>query len=150
MSQSLSNILIHIIFSTKNREPVIDDIIKSELYAFLVSLSRSLGCFVHKIGGIEDHIHLLVALPRTISVSKLVEDLKKQSSRWIKNKGTKYHSFAWQNGYGAFSISASHQSALENYISNQKEHHKKNSFKDEFRIILQKYNVSYDEKYLWE
>jgi putative transposase len=111
MSQSLSNILVHIVFSTKNREPTILPSIENELYAFLISQATDLGNYVHKIGGIHDHLHMLVTLRKTLSISEIIEELKKSSSRWIKTKGQAFDTFAWQKGYGAFSASATHPSS---------------------------------------
>lgn len=111
---------------------------------------RSLDAFVHEIGGTEDHVHILVSLPRSLSLSKLVEEIKKGSSKWIKTKGEHHRLFAWQNGYGAFSIGESNYDVLKRYIQNQVEHHKNVSFQDEFRAFLKKYRISFDEKYVWD
>ncbi len=150
MAQSLSNVLIHVIFSTKNRCSFIDNAIEHELHTYLASIASSCGSYVHKIGGVEDHVHLLVTLPRTLSISNLLEELKKNSSKWIKTKDKKYHDFAWQKGFGAFSVSESLHEAVATYISNQKEHHKIHTFQDEFRKILQRHNIPYDERYVWD
>ena len=149
MSQSLSNILVHIIFSTKERRPFILPEISETLYNYIAAIARSFESHVHEIGGIEDHLHLLLTLPRTIPLSKLVEEIKKNSSKWIKTKGSFYSDFSWQNGYGAFSIGQSNFEAVQKYIQNQKEHHKKVSFQDEYRNFLKNYKISYDEKYVW-
>jgi REP element-mobilizing transposase RayT len=150
MAQSLANILIHIIFSTKKRQPMILPEVMQELYSYITGIARTHGSHVHEIGGIEDHIHLLISLPRTLPLSKLIEDIKKGSSKWIKTKGKLYTDFAWQNGYGAFSIGQSAYEDLRKYIQTQKEHHKSISFQGEYRIFLKKYCISYDEKYVWD
>ncbi len=150
MAQSLSNILLHLIFSTKNREPFINETIESDLYAYMTSIAAAKGSFVHKIGGISDHVHLFLTLPRTISISNLLEEIKKDSSKWIKTKSKKHSNFSWQKGYGAFSVSASMQNTVTNYISNQKEHHKTHTFQEEYLKFLQLYNIPYDEKYVWD
>ena len=150
MSQSLANILIHIVFSTKKRQPLIQSEIIKELYAYMAGIACTHQSQVHEIGGVEDHVHLLVSLPRTLPLSKLVEDIKKGSSKWIKTKGNSYIDFAWQNGYGAFSIGQSAYDDLRKYIQLQKEHHKKMSFQDEYRAFLKKYRIIYDEKYVWD
>ena len=150
MAQSLSCILIHLIFSTKMRQPLIPSDVKQELHSYMAGISRSQDAFVHEIGWTEDHTHLLVSLPRTLCLSKLIEEIKRGSSKWIKTKGEQYRLFAWQNGYGAFSIGQSNYDALRRYIQNQVEHHKKVSFQDEFRSFLKKYKVPYDEKYVWD
>lgn len=150
MSQSLSNVLLHIIFSTKNRHPFIDENIEPELHAYIASISSQHGCYVHKIGGVEDHLHIFLKLARILSISDLLEEIKKNSSKWIKTKGQKYCDFSWQKGFGAFSVSESQNKAVEVYIGNQKEHHKKQSFQDEYRKLLQLNNIPYDERYVWD
>ena len=147
MSQSLSSILIHIIFSTKTRRPYILPEIKKDLHDYMSGISRSCKSHIHEIGGVEDHTHLLVSL-RTLTLCKLVEEIKKGSSKWIKTKGSFFHDFSWQNGYGAFSIGQSSYEDVRKYIQNQEEHHKKISFEDEYRTILKKYCLEYDERYV--
>lgn len=109
-----------------------------DLHDYMAGIARSLNSQVHEIGGIEDHVHLLLALPRTLPLSKLIEEIKKGSSKWVKTKGSFYQDFAWQNGYGAFSIGQSNFNAVRTYIQNQREHHKKVSFQDECRAFLKK------------
>lgn len=150
MVQSLSKVLLHIIFSTKNRHPFIDAEIESELYAIITSISSSCGSYVHKIGGVEDHLHLFVSLPRVLTISSLLEKIKRNSSKWMKTKGPKYRDFSWQKGFGVFSVSESQEVTVCRYIENQKEHHIKQTFQDEYRQFLQLHKVVYDEKYLWE
>ncbi|MBN4066596.1 IS200/IS605 family transposase [Simkania negevensis] len=150
MAQSLSAILIHVIFSTKQRQRFIQPDVLPDLHRYMVGIARSHKAYVHEIGGIEDHVHLLISLPRTLSISKLVEDVKKSSSKWIKTKGGIYQDFAWQSGYGALSIGQSGMDGLKNYIQNQREHHQKVSFQDEYRLLLKKYGVAFDEKYVWD
>lgn len=150
MAQSLSNVLLHIIFSTKNRSPFIDIAIEPELNAYITSINSSRGSYMHKIGGVEDHLHLFTTLPRTLSISDLLEEVKKNSSKSIKTKGDRYRDFAWHNGFGVFSVSQSQHNAVAAYISNQKEHHKTQTFQDEYRLFLQRNNVPFDEKYVWD
>ena len=150
MSQSLASILVHIIFSTKNRQPRIFPEIKNELHTYMAGISRSLGALVHEIGGVEDHVHLFISLPRTLSISKFIEELKRGSSKWIKTKGNENFDFSWQKGYGALSVGQSSYEAVRLYIQNQEKHHKKISFQDEFRIFLKQYELDYDEKYVWD
>lgn len=150
MSQSLASILVHIIFSTKARVPLIDLEIMQDLHQYMASIGRSCDVHIHEIGGIADHVHLLVSLPRTLTISKLVEEIKKGSSKWMKTKGKIYENFSWQNGYGAFSIGQSNMEALRRYIQNQQEHHRKMTFQDEYRMFLNKYKLSFDEKYIWD
>ena len=105
---------------------------------------------MHKIGGIEDHVHLFTSLPRTLAISDLLEEIKKNSSKWIKTNGDKYKDFSWQKGYGVFSVSASQHSAVTTYITNQKQHHKSLSFQDEYRKFLILNKVPFDERYVWD
>ena len=151
MPQSLSQIYIHLVFSTKNHKPFVDETIQPELYAYIAKILHDECSSPAKIiGGVEDHIHILLNLSRTCTVAHLVEMVKKRSSKWIKTKGEKYRSFQWQIGYGVFSVSRSGLEAVTKYISNQKEHHTKRSFKDEFREFLNKHGIEYDEKYVWD
>ena len=150
MSQSLSKILLHLVFSTKNRERWIDDSIRFDLHAYLAGACRKLGSEAYRIGGTDDHVHIACTLPRTMSVSKLMEEIKKSSSSWMKDQGRNYYDFAWQAGYGAFSLGESQLSVLIKYIENQERHHKTHSFKEELLGILKKYDVAYDEDYLWD
>ncbi|MEX2317141.1 MAG: IS200/IS605 family transposase [Pirellulales bacterium] len=150
MAQSVSNVLLHIVFSTKNRRPWIDTDIEEELTKYIGGICRELGCPCHKIGAADDHIHIACSLSRTITISKLMEEIKTGSSKWIKTKGDRFADFAWQNGYGAFSIGQSQLNDLEHYIANQREHHRRLSFQDEFRQLLAKYEIPYDERYVWD
>jgi len=150
MPQSLSNVLLHLVFSTKNREPLIDEEIEDELFAYIGGICRDLKCPMHKIGAADDHIHIACSLARTIKISKLLEEIKKNSSKWIKTKGTQYETFAWQGGYGDFSIGQSQLPDLKGYISRQREHHKNETYKCEFQNLLARYEVEYDERYVWD
>ena len=150
MSQSLAQIYVHLVFSTKNRQPSIDDDIKSKLHAYIAVCLRDNGCHVFKVGGINDHVHICLSLAKAMSVSKVAEIAKGASSKWMKNQGEKYTSFFWQAGYGAFSISPGHKDALVEYIQNQETHHAKESFQDEFRRLCAMYQVPLDERYVWD
>ena len=150
MPQSLSNILLHIVFSTKNRRDFISSSIEKELHAYMAKIFQNESCPALIIGGTTNHIHSLCRLDRTMTVADLVQKVKQGSSKWIKTKGDEFTSFSWQAGYGAFSIGASNVDQLLSYIRNQKKHHQKISFKDEYRAFLKKYNVEYDEKYVWD
>lgn len=150
MPQSLSNVLLHLVFSTKHREPLLDESIDSEVHAYLATACKSCGCPAHRIGGTDDHVHIACTLSRTIAVSTLVQEIKQDSSKWIKTRGERYRSFAWQNGYGAFSIGQGQLEHLRRYIANQREHHRRESFQDEFRTLLDRYRVEYDERYVWD
>ena len=150
MSQSLARLCVHLIFSTKHREAVIHDAIRDDLHAYMAAVLNNLGCPALIIKSVEDHVHILFDLGRTVSVSSAVEDLKKSSSKWIKTQGMEFSAFAWQAGYGAFAVSESNVGAVRQYIAKQKEHHRRISFQDEYRAFLTKHNVAFDERYVWD
>jgi REP element-mobilizing transposase RayT len=150
MPQSLSSILIHLIFSTKHREPLITPQIESELHPYMAKIFRALKSPALAIDGTRDHIHSLFALSRVITVADLVEEVKTESSKWIKTKGPEFKNFNWQSGYGAFSIGQSQVVAVRRYIQSQKRHHRRVTFQDEFRKFLKRYQIDYDERYVWD
>lgn len=150
MPQSLSNLLTHVIFSTKNREPFLTDACRDEMHAYLVGILNHLDCPSLQVGGVADHVHLFFRLSRTATVARVVEVLKTSSSKWIKTKGSEFSNFHWQSGYGAFSVSQSDSDAVIIYIRNQPEHHRKISFQDEYRRFLTRYEIPYDERYVWD
>ena len=150
MAHSLSKIILHVVFSTKDRVNLITLVIRGRLHAYLVQVGRSMGCEVHIVGDVADHVHLAVDFPRTITVEDFLKKIKATSSKWMKEQGPEYRRFSWQVGYGAFSVSASHQAKLIDYIANQEEHHRKESFQDEFRKLIKKYGIEVDETYLWD
>ena len=150
MSQSLANILVHIIFSTKDRQPLINQSVEGQLHAYMAAVFKKYDSPALIIGGIENHVHILFALSKKYSLSKILEDVKKCSSKWIKTVCPDCGKFYWQNGYGAFSIGFSGKSAAINYIKNQKEHHRNKTFQEEFLEFLNKYQMSYDERYIWD
>jgi putative transposase len=129
---------------------MIDDAIENELYAYLGGICNNLECQVLKVGGYTNHIHILCLLSKKITLAKLLAEVKANSSRWMKTKGEKYQNFYWQDGYGAFSVRQSEVQVVSNYIANQKEHHNKRSFKDEYRDILKEHGLEFDEKYVWD
>jgi putative transposase len=150
MAQSLSNVLLHIVFSTKNRRSFVDEGIECDLFKYMAGICRDLKCPSHKIGGTDDHIHIACSLSRTIALSRLVEEIKTGSSKWIKSRDDRFVEFAWQNGYGAFSIGQSQLADLCRYIMNQRQHHRQLTFQEEFRAMLAKYGVPFDERYVWD
>lgn len=150
MPQSLSKILLHVVFSTKGRTPMIPTEVHADLHAYLAGACRALGCEAYRVGGTDDHVHIACALSRTLTTSKLLEEIKKTSSSWIKTKDARCRLFSWQAGYGAFSLGQSQLAALLRYIDNQQEHHATKSFQDEFLELLHRYGVEYDERYLWD
>ena len=150
MAQSLSQLYVHIVFSTKERYPFIQTDIESELYAYMEGAIKHMNGIPCLINGTVDHVHILATLPRTVTLAKYIEGIKRPSSQWIKTKGEMNQKFAWQNGYGVFSVSSSRRDSVKRYIAGQKEHHRELSFKEEILEFLQKYNVQYDERYLWD
>ena len=150
MAQSLSKVYVHITFSTKNRQALFDENIETTLFEYIGGICKGLECNPIKIGGHVDHIHVLCLLSRKIPQMKLLEEIKKQSSKWVKTKDTVYSNFYWQDGYGIFSVNPYEIDTVVNYITNQAIHHKKLSFQDEFRAFLKKYKVEYDERYVWD
>jgi REP element-mobilizing transposase RayT len=149
MPQSLSRVLVHLVFSTKHREPLISQEVRPRLHAYIVGILDNLKSPSLQTGGVEDHIHILCALGRTISQADLVEEVKKSSSKWMKAEGG-VPSFSWQAGYGAFSIGESQVDTVIRYIRNQEEHHRKVTYQEEYRRFLERYKVAYDERYVWD
>ncbi|MDZ7723941.1 MAG: IS200/IS605 family transposase [candidate division KSB1 bacterium] len=150
MPQSLSKVYIHLVFSTKNQKTLIDPDIELELYPYMAKVFRECDSPLLAINGHWNHIHNLFYLSRKHSMSEVVGMVKRSSSKWIKSKGRGYLGFYWQNGYGAFSIGRSHIDLVKNYISNQKIHHRKASYQAEYINLLKKYNIDYDERYVWD
>ena len=150
MAQSLSKVLLHIVFSTKNRQKTIPKHLRAKLHAYLAGVCRSKGSEAYRVGGTDDHVHIACTLPRTLTMAKLVEEIKKPSSLWMKQQEGGTGQFSWQAGYGIFSLGQSQLPALLRYIDNQEEHHRKKSFKEELLELLETNGVEYDEKYLWD
>jgi putative transposase len=150
MPQSLARLHIHLIFSTKNRERIITDGIRDSLHAYMATVLQNIGCPPVLINSVEDHVHILFELARTVPVSSAVEDVKKASSKWIKTQGGEFTGFAWQSGYGAFAVSESHVSTVRDYIANQREHHRKKTFQEEYRAFLERHRIAFDERYVWD
>lgn len=150
MPQSLAQILAHLVFSTKNREPLLADDIRDELHAYIGGIVENQKGTLLTAGSVADHIHLLIAMPRTCAPADLVQEIKTGSSKWLKTKSACYAHFHWQGGYGIFSISPSHRPALEKYIGYQAEHHRVVTFQEEYRRLLQKYGIEHDERYVWD
>jgi len=150
MPQSLVQIYVHIVFSTKDRAPFLEDkAFRERLHAYLVGACGGQGCPSLQVGGVEDHIHALVRLGKSIEVATLIREIKKESSKWVKSESS-LQDFHWQSGYGAFSVSPSHVMSVVQYIRDQEAHHEKESFQVEFRRICRKYDVAIDERYAWD
>jgi REP element-mobilizing transposase RayT len=151
MPQSLATVLVHTVFSTKARRPVLRDrTLREELHRSLGGILANLDCQPIIVGGVEDHVHLLSALSRTCELAEMVKEVKRGSSLWLKTKGPDWQDFAWQNGYGVFSIGFSQIGAVREYIAGQEEHHREVSFQDEFRLLLKRYQIAFDERYVWD
>lgn len=150
MGQSLVKNYLHITFSTKHRAPLIHPPVEEELHRYLGGICNQLDCQVLKVGGYTDHVHILCMLSKKITLIKLMEVLKAHSSKWIKTKGAEYENFYWQDGYGAFSVNPAEVDIVIRYIANQHEHHRKKTFQEEYRAFLKKYNVEYNEEYVWD
>lgn len=151
MPQSLAKVVLHIVFSTKNRYPFLaEKNIRNQMHAYLGGTCKALNCFVLKVGGASDHVHVLCALSRNLAIAKLVGEIKRESSKWIKTKGTMLTKFAWQNGYGVFSVGQTDVERVSAYIGRQEEHHRKRTFQDEYRAFLEESSVEYDERYIWD
>jgi REP element-mobilizing transposase RayT len=150
MARSLAFLLVHVVFSTKDRVPVLDASVRPQLYAYLATIVRNNDCECFRVGGVADHVHLAIRLNRTANVSDLVAEIKASSSKWLKTQSPKLAKFAWQRGYGAFSVGPSDLNALIRYIDTQESHHKKHTFQDELRAFLKKYGIECEERYLWD
>lgn len=150
MPQSLSSILVHLVFSTKHREPFITPAIETELHPYMAKVFRELKSPSLAIDGTADHVHILFSLARIITIADMVEEVKTNTSKWIKTKGREFRNFHWQRGYGAFSIGQSNVATLRRYIHHQKEHHRRITFQDEYRKFLKAYKIDYDERFVWD
>jgi REP element-mobilizing transposase RayT len=150
MARSLSFLLVHVVFSTKDRAPVLDDVVRPDLYAYLATIVRNNESECLRVGGVADHVHLAIRLNRSANVSNLVAEVKSSSSKWLKSQSPKLAKFAWQRGYGAFSVGPTDLNALIHYIDKQEAHHAKQTFQDELRVFLKKYGIECEERYLWD
>jgi len=150
MSQSLSKIYVHLIFSTKGREPFLPAAVRPRVHAYLATVLKNFDSSAVKIGGTSDHVHILFRLSRNRSLAETVDEIKTSSSKWIKTLGRPLTTFHWQNGYGAFSVDPSEVEEVARYVSRQEEHHRMVTFQEEYRNFLERYGVEFDEKYVWD
>jgi putative transposase len=150
MPQSLAKNLIHLVFSTKNREPVLTESVRVPLCAYVSGVLRDLNSPAIAINAWRDHVHILFTLSKNHSLSHVIMEVKRATSKWIKTQGTAFATFHWQNGYGAFSIGQSGVEEVKTYIGNQAKHHRVKTFEEEFRSLLKRYQVEFDELYLWD
>lgn len=150
MAQSLVQIYVHLVFSTKNRQPFLRDTsLREQMHAYLIGICANQNSPSLITGGAEDHMHLLCRLSKTLDVATLIRELKRESSKWVKTENRRMAGFHWQEGYGAFSVSPSHVNVLRQYITDQEKHHKQETFQEEFRRICRKYGIDIDERYVW-
>jgi putative transposase len=148
MASTHLSLHFHVVFSTKNREPRIAEEWRERLHAYLGGVARNSGCIPEAVGGVADHVHLLLGLKATARLADVVRDIKAVSSKWIHDEADD-HAFAWQEGYGAFSVSPSHRETVRSYIAQQEEHHRKMTFQEEYLELLHRCGVHFDERYLW-
>ncbi|MDR7129100.1 REP element-mobilizing transposase RayT [Algoriphagus sp. 4150] len=149
MGQSLVKNYVHIIFSTKNRQPFIKQEYEDELFKYLGGVCKAYDCSPIQVGGYLDHVHILCLLAKNMTIAKLLEEIKTDSSKWMKKRADELSNFYWQDGYGAFSVNPSQVDTVIYYIQNQRKHHERKSFQHEYRAFLKKYKVDYDERYVW-
>ena len=150
MSQTLTNLLVHLIFSTKYREPLITPEVEPDLFAYIGGILKNNHSKLLDAGGTNDHVHLLISQSKNIALSALLKDVKGDSSLWIKSQGREFRNFHWQEGYGAFSFSKRDLPELKRYVAMQKDHHRKRTFKEELISLLEENGIEYDERYLWD
>ncbi|HET6324901.1 MAG TPA: IS200/IS605 family transposase [Planctomycetaceae bacterium] len=151
MPQSLSNVLVHVIYSTKNREPFLRDVrLRRDLEAYLAGSLQSIDCSAIALRVVADHLHVLCRLSRTVTIAKLIETMKTESSKWIKRHSRGTPAFRWQAGYAVFSVSASNAGRVKRYIENQDEHHRAKTFQDELRAFFRRHQIEFDERYVWD
>lgn len=151
MPQSLGQVLVHLVFSTKNRHPWLKAPIRPILHAYMASTVRALErCECYRVGGVEDHVHLAIRLSRTITIADLVQKVKTSSSRWAKEQDVALEQFAWQHGYAAISVNYSGLHQLLGYIDGQEAHHLKVNFQEEYRSFLNEHGMEFDERYVWD
>jgi putative transposase len=150
MSQSLVKDLIHLIYSTKNRVPCLGMEIRPRLFAYQAGILKEWNSPALQIGGVADHVHILFCLSKNHALARVIEEVKKGSSKWLKTEGSEFGGFHWQAGYGAFSVSESNVQEVKRYIEDQEVHHRTRSFQDEFRAFLERHGIEYDERYVWD
>ena len=150
MGQSLAKNLIHLIFSTKERRPFLDDTVRESLHAYIAGVLKEQESPCLAVNSVTDHVHVLFCLNKNAALAQVIMQAKKGASRWMKTQGPRYADFGWQNGYGAFSVSQSSVEGVRRYIANQAEHHRKVTFQEELRAFFKRHEMEYDERYIWE
>ncbi|MBX7074101.1 MAG: IS200/IS605 family transposase [Pirellulales bacterium] len=150
MSQSLTKLYAHLVFSTKYRQPMLDESIRSRVHGFLAATLRELDSPWVVVGGVADHVHILFDMGKTHAPAEMVEHSKQESSKFVKSLGANYQGFYWQRGYGMFSVGPAQRDEAEAYVRNQEEHHRAKSFQEEFRAFLTRYRIPFDERFVWD
>jgi len=151
MPQSLANVLLHIVFSTKHRQPFLRrKEVRNAMTGYMIGTLKNIDCPSLHVGVVEDHAHILCSLHRTVAIAKLVEEVKTSSSARIKDEGDDLRDFHWQNGYGVFSVSQSNAPQVKTYVANQEEHHRSRTYQEEYRLLLERHGIEYDERYVWD
>jgi len=150
MPQSLTRLYAHLVFSTRHRKPLLDETIRPRVHAYLANAIRGMDSRYVVVGGVADHVHILFDMNKMLAPVDFVEEVKRESSKFVKTLGPKYTAFYWQRGYGMFSVSPTLVSEAEQYVRNQEEHHRTRTFQDEFRAFLKRYGIEYDERYVWD
>ena len=150
MPQSFTKLYAHLIFSTKNRKPLLNNEIRPRVHGYLATLIRDMDSPFVVVGGTTDHVHILFDMGKMHTPIEFVEQVKRESSKFVKTLGPKYQQFYWQRGYGMFSVSPTHRDDVETYVRNQEEHHHKKTFQEEFREFLSRYQIKFDEQYVWD
>jgi len=150
MGRPLASVLIHVTFSTQGRQPAIDEAIEADAWRYAAAVCATKQCHPLAVGGTADHLHLLLSVPPSVAVAAVVDEVKTRLCQWVRSRGERYAEFAWQTGYGAFSIGQSQREALAQYIADQKQHHARSDFQDEFRTLLSRYGVDFDESTVWD
>ena len=150
MSQSLSKLYVHLVFSTKHREPLLLSPVRGQMHAYLATVLKNQDSPAVKVGGTSDHVHCLFRLSKNRSLAKIVEEIKTSSSKWVKTQGRGLHNFHWQSGYGAFSVGPAEVDAVTEYIAQQEAHHRAVTFQEEYRRLLESHGIEFDERYLWD
>jgi REP element-mobilizing transposase RayT len=150
MPQSLSQLYVHLVFSTKHREALLLPPVREHLHAYLATVLKNQDSLALKVGGTSDHVHALSRLSKNCSLAKIVEEIKTSSSKWLKTQGRALANFHWQSGHGGFSVSPAELEQVVDYITRQEEHHQVMSFQEEYRKLLKSYRIEYDESYVWD
>ena len=150
MPQSFTQLYAHLIFSTKNRVPLLDAEIRPRVHAYLATIIRDLDAPYVVVGGVADHVHILFDMGKLHAPVEFVEKVKRESSKFVKTLGAKYQKFYWQRGYGMFSVSPTQKDDVENYVRNQERHHRTKTFQEEYREFLRRYGLTFDERYVWD